>query len=283
MGGLASQLHKYSVGRALSLKYNTELKLDIFWFDNISGSDTIREYHLDKYNVVAKIATEQEIKQFKPNKYLLKINNLFQKFTNWKINYRNYCNESFISLENFNLLPDNIYVEGEWSGDRYFSHIKEILQKELTLKSEYMDSTNHFLAKQSSDFAHDDNASKLHCTCSLEYYKKALQYISKNLLKMKLLIFSDDLDWLKPNFNFLDNVEFEFVEGFQDYEEFHLMTLSKHNIIANSGFSLFFAWLNINHNKIIISLSEWVFEEKLNKYIIDNIKDKNILFLENLE
>lgn len=110
VGGLASQLHEYAIGRALSLKHNTELKLDISWFDNIPSSDTIREYQLDKYNIVATIATEKEIKQFKPNRYLIKVSNKIRKYTKQKINFRNYCNESFISLENIKDIR-HFYVE----------------------------------------------------------------------------------------------------------------------------------------------------------------------------
>lgn len=66
MGGLTSQMHKYALGRVLSLKYNVPLKLDLTWFDN-PKSDTPWEYQLDYFNINATIATVSEIKKLKGN------------------------------------------------------------------------------------------------------------------------------------------------------------------------------------------------------------------------
>lgn len=296
MGGLASQLHKYAIARSLSLKNNTELKLDILWFDSIPETDTSRNFKLEHFNINFDIATINEINDLRPNKFLIRIINKFNLiFKNDIFKFKTYSNKSQMSRKYFNKLNSHLYLEGEWMGYTYFNNIKEILQKELTLKPKYIENINYFLSKQNKDFelvslhvrrgdfVHNSGASKLHCTCSINYYKEALTYMMKKFRKIKILIFSDDIQWVKENFNFLSGLEFEFIEGFSDYEEFYLMTQCNHNIIANSGFSWFSSWLNANSEKIIISPEKWVFEEKLNEYIIENIKDKNVLFLENLK
>lgn len=296
MGGLASQLHKYAIARSLSLKNNTELKLDILWFDSIPKKDTARNFKLEYFNIDINIAKIDEINNFKPNRFLIRFINKFNLIFKKEIfKFNHYSNKSQMSLEYFNKLDSNLYIEGEWMGYNYFNDIKEILQKELTLKSTYVQNANYFLSKQNKnyelislhvrrgDFVHNSEASKLHCACSKNYYKEAIYYMMKKLNKIKILVFSDDIQWVKDNFDFFDDIDFEFIEGFSDYEEFYLMTQCRHNIIANSGFSWFSSWLNINPDKIIISPKNWVFEENMNKYIVDNIKDDNILFLDNIK
>jgi hypothetical protein len=293
VGGLASQLHKYAIGRALSLKHNTELKLDISWFDNIPCSDTIREYQLDKYNIVATIATEQEIKHFKPNKYLIKVNNKIRKYTNQEINFRNYCNESFISLENFNSLPNDIYIEGEWSGFKYFENIKDILINELSLKSEYI--SNIFLKYQNiiqnnqsislhvrrGDYVNNIYASNLHIVCSIKYYEEAIKYFEDKVEKLTLLIFSDDLEWVKTNIRISKDIQHFYVENTKDFEEFQLLMECQYNIISNSGFSWFSSWLNKNQNKIVISPVTWIKNKELNEKFIKTMADEFTIFMDN--
>lgn len=294
VGGLASQLHKYAIGRTLALKNQTELKLDISWYANIPYTDTIREFQLDRYNIESIRATQREIQYFKPNKVLRRINTIIFNYIKIKLGFKYYCNESYMSLENFNSLPKNLYIEGEWTGHKYLSKFKEVLKKDLTLRDEYMSNINCFFSQQKKDFnlvslhvrrgdyVHNSETSKLHCTCSIDYYKKAIKYITSTIPRVKLLIFSDDMPWVKKHFDILDDIELVFIEGFQDYEEFQIMTQCQHNIIANSSFSWLSSWLNNNPNKIVISPSKWVYNDQLNNYIVDNISETNMLFFENL-
>ena len=68
------------------------------------------------------------------------------------------------------------------------------------------------------------------------------------------LIFSDDIVWCKNNFV---GDKFIFIEGEEDYIDLWLMSLCNHNIIANSSFSWWGAWLNKNNNKTVIAPKNW--------------------------
>ena len=69
-----------------------------------------------------------------------------------------------------------------------------------------------------------------------------------------IVVFSDDIPWCKENLIF-DNIIF--IEGNKDYEDLWLMSLCEHNIIANSSFSWWGAWLNENKNKKVVSPLNW--------------------------
>jgi hypothetical protein len=69
------------------------------------------------------------------------------------------------------------------------------------------------------------------------------------------IIFSDDISWCKENLSFLNNKIF--IEGNTDFQDLYLMSKCKNNIIANSSFSWWGAWLNTNKDKIVIAPKKW--------------------------
>src|SRR2546430_286356 len=70
-------------------------------------------------------------------------------------------------------------------------------------------------------------------------------------------IFSDDVVWAKENIN-EKNIEFiNWNKNKNSYKDMQLMSNCKHNIIANSSFSWWAAWLNSNKNKIVIAPDNW--------------------------
>lgn len=92
----------------------------------------------------------------------------------------------------------------------------------------------------------------IHPTCSINYYHSALELIdSKNIL-----IFSDDIFWCKNNLN-IKNKNVIYISDNPDYIDLWLISLCKNNIMANSSFSWWGAWLNQNKNKKVIAPSIW--------------------------
>lgn len=93
-------------------------------------------------------------------------------------------------------------------------------------------------------------------TIPFGYYYECIKKLKNLYPQMTLFIFSDDLDFVRNNFKF--DVPVEFVEGCEtDEEELFLMSLCKHNIITNSTFSWWGAWLNQNSDKKVFAPAPW--------------------------
>ena len=95
----------------------------------------------------------------------------------------------------------------------------------------------------------------------LSYYENAIDYIKKHVDHPTFFVFSNDLNWAKKNF-IIKDASITFVDvnqGKPDWRDMQLMSLCKHNIIANSTFSWWGAWLNDNPHKIVLAPTHWDF------------------------
>lgn len=87
--------------------------------------------------------------------------------------------------------------------------------------------------------------------CGKSYYKNAIQYIGEDKI---FIICSDDIDWCKKNFI---GKRYYFIENTTPLLDLYIQSLCTHNIISNSSFSWWGAWLNENSNKIVIAPQMW--------------------------
>jgi hypothetical protein len=91
----------------------------------------------------------------------------------------------------------------------------------------------------------------IHTLCTLEYYNQAMELIKEKIGEFTPIFISDDKQWCKDTFGGI-------VSPFNDeIEDFMLMTVCDHNIIANSTFSWWGAYLNQNQDKIVIAPQLW--------------------------
>lgn len=96
-------------------------------------------------------------------------------------------------------------------------------------------------------------------TCTLEYYQKAIEIIKSKIENPTFYVFTDNATWVKNN---LKGFEYTLIEGnpsigWGNHFDMQLMSCCKHNIIANSTYSWWGAFLNPNPNKIVIDPKYW--------------------------
>ena len=108
------------------------------------------------------------------------------------------------------------------------------------------------------DYVGNQDILEDHGICNFDYYLKAINILSSKISSFKLFFFSDDMDWVKENFSSI-NVDKFFIEQEQknDWVDMFLMSSCDHQIIANSSFSWWGAWLNSNNSKIVVAPKIW--------------------------
>jgi len=268
-GGLGNQLFQYAAAKQISLHYNVPLKLDLSFFDTDSSKHTYRMYELDKFKINVDIATKSEALYF--NESLISILRLN------KISEHNYwCKRNFIKWMNFG------YVRGYWQSEKYFQAIKDVIVHEFVFKNQ-LDSSFDNIKEQiygtnsvsihfrRGDYVSNAKINKHHGTTSLDYYQKAIKHISQDLNNICLFVFSDDIEWVKLNFK--TNYPVVYIEKSDNtnHSDFQLMSLCKHNIIANSTYSWWAAWLNRNPDKKIVAPVKWFDDRKSQKRVNEKI------------
>ena len=174
------------------------------------------------------------------------------------------------------LTKTNSYLTGYFQSEKYFENIEDTVRKSFTFTDEVVkEAHDMLLASPSFDSYKDATKVSLHIRrgdylnienefgniCTDEYYKRAVDHITSNVKNPVFLVFSNDLEWTakwcKDN---MSSHQFVLVNGSEEstgYLDMCLMSQCSHNIIANSSFSWWGAYLNNNPKKIVIAPPIW--------------------------
>ncbi|MFH1366672.1 MAG: alpha-1,2-fucosyltransferase [Patescibacteria group bacterium] len=274
IGGLGNQMFQYALGFALAKKNNTNLKLDISGFAEYK----LHRYSLNNFNIHEEIATQSEIAKLKDYTYPTVITKL-REIIGLSVIRHNPCHTTEIGYNFYPeilKLPDNIYLEGYWQSEKYFIDIMDLIKQDFTIKSKpvglnlstlnKINSTNSISVHiRRGDYVTDQKTNQFHGTCQIDYYKMAAKLLSEKVVNPVFFIFSDDPEWVKTNLKLEHAMVFVTHNNSEkNYEDVRLMSRCQHNIIANSTFSWWGAWLNNNPGKIVIAPNKWFTDPKMN-------------------
>lgn len=161
---------------------------------------------------------------------------------------------------------DNIYLSGYWQTEKYFGDIKDNILNNINFAS-IDNSDNVSVLKK----IRGTNSISIHIRfgdyienpmykdiCTRDYYISAINEMKKKCTDSRLFVFSDDGEKARE---FLGNLQYDLVDfntGDSSYYDMYLMSQCKHNIIANSSYSWWGAYLNKNPYKIVIAPSLWI-------------------------
>ncbi|WP_231969913.1 alpha-1,2-fucosyltransferase [Polynucleobacter necessarius] len=165
--------------------------------------------------------------------------------------------------------PKNSYIRGYWQSDKYFLDVANELRADFAFKNP-MTSVNLELAKKiegensvslhirRGDYVQNPKANAVHGTCTLNYYSEAIRLMMDEVGKPHIFIFSDEIDLVRKNLSIPTPHTFVYQNiGADSDRDMQLMSICKHNIIANSSFSWCGTWLNAHSNKVVISPKQW--------------------------
>lgn len=157
------------------------------------------------------------------------------------------------------------YITGCSHSEKYFLEIKKRLIKlyqfdtidnknksilELILKTNSVS-----IHVRRGDYLSDPALGNL---ISKQYYIDAINYIKNKVNNPTYFIFSNDIEWCRQNLDLENCYYIDWNKGKESYRDMQLMSLCKHNIIPNSSFSWWGAWLNNNLEKIVVAPQRWI-------------------------
>ena len=262
-GGLGNQMFQYAAGRILSLNFNAELYLDVTEYAKVKMHNG---YELGKFCIQENIFKRDiyDIAYLKNEK----IYRLLNKIKKSKFNYykeKNY----FVYDEGLAKATTPAYLDGYWQSYRYLDFHKSQLLKDFEFRTQPNEKNQNLINRMGEissvavhirrgDYLSNKEYSRVHNVLELDYYDDAFKLLKNKISDPQFYIFSDDIDWAKENISIDSKCTFIHNPKESSIEDLRLMKSCKHNIIANSTFSWWGAWLNSHPNKIVIAPKKWL-------------------------
>jgi hypothetical protein len=258
-GGLGNQMFQYAAARALAAKHGIKVLLDATHY----REDQLRNFDLLELNVAARLASSKEADEMRPNspwqRVIARLTPSARK-TYYKQPYYHFDPDFF-------RLGPRIYLQGYFQSERYFQPIKDVIRQELTFRNPMPANVQELAAqmrREASVSVHirrgdykNAETLRMHGMLPLSYYDEAVKGLQNDLPSPHFYIFTDDSRWVKEN---LDLPGATLVSGpvtHTHFEDLYLMQQCRHNIIANSSFSWWGAWLNDSPEKKVIAPKNW--------------------------
>jgi hypothetical protein len=285
-GGLGNQLFQYAAARALAHRHGTALKLDLEEFSGGTekrpeGLEAFtRKVMLGHFQTRAEEATAEEADRLRDPFRYSKTGLLargVRALRRWRTGLG--CPSSHIRERAYTFdpsllgAPDDSYLEGFWQSEKYFAPIAPAIREEFKPRDQNL---VLYAERYLRDLRPKTGAIvSLHVrrgdlTCANELLGKpglvhgnavGLDYIlgaqARFPKESSFLVFSDsskDLEWCRQN---VRGQSVFFADGHTDMQDFVLMSRCDHNIIANSTFSWWAAWLNQTPGRRVVAPRLW--------------------------
>jgi hypothetical protein len=254
-GGLGNQMFQYACGRAVALRTGKKLILDLSHYLNKSQQ---RQYYLHYMNIQARtVQSMDELKMLANAMGIMKIG-IFKEA-------QFHFDPRVLALKD-----DVILADGYWQSEKYFYDVAENIRTDFTprlgsiseeglhMGGEMQNAMSVAVHVRHGDYITNPTFAKVHGVLSMDYYIKAISVIRSIYQDVHCYIFSDDIKWCRNAFKYVSNMSIiEHTSVTNDHEDLWLMSQCKHNIIANSSYSWWGAWLNNHPEKIIVAPQYW--------------------------
>lgn len=257
--GLGNQMFQYAFARKWNIMTRHRVYLDTRFINNedlfakgrnpqLKGKIAHREYGLSNFKTVLPAADGDALSCCEK---------LYQWFGQYKVEDEDFYDAVFRGRIKF-----PAYYRGYFFDLRYFDDIRPLLQHEFSLrkKTKLPCDLREILVWENTVSVHIRRGDFLKLNRDISnsgYYERAFAYMGEKTASPFYLIFSDDMEWVKANVEIPGEKHFVSDMGFADYEELTIMKHCKNNIIANSTFSYWAAYLNANKNKIVVCPKGW--------------------------
>lgn len=274
-GGLGNQMFQYAFLRSIQ-----HMHPDLEILADLTPYRTARYhcgYELTRvFGIYLKEAPRKTVKQLSPYRPARKGCGLLYRI--WRKLFPAQLNEKVVlesyKLEDFTIpfyddffhldQKKDFYLEGFWCNEKYFFDIKEEILKTFSFLVELTGEKKILLKDiqtQNAVAVHIRRGDYKNTSFDIVdkiYYEKAVRYIEQHVDQAVYYIFSDDIEYARELFGFVKNKNIvEGNSGTKSYLDMFFMSKCKHQIIANSTFSYWGAYLNKYEKKIVVAPSRF--------------------------
>ncbi|MBN8550272.1 MAG: alpha-1,2-fucosyltransferase [Deltaproteobacteria bacterium] len=266
-GGLGNQLFQYATARAMALRSNVPLKLDVT--SGFRNDPFGRSYGLNPFTLKATPASRFESFVYPGGRVVRAASRFFN--SRRPLGERSYIQERALCFD-----PEivafrcrkQIYIEGYWQSEQYFADCSEQIRQDFRFMgtpsaqsaqlAHQIEASNsvavHFRRRRALRLSGETKGAD-NDTVNANYYSQAFERIARVVRDPTFFLFSDDPDWVRQNIPL--NYSSVVVTGNESEDRIHedlwLMTKCDHHILANSTFSWWGAWLSANGEGTVIA------------------------------
>jgi hypothetical protein len=284
-GGLGNQMFEYAAAYALSQRNNVPFSLDMSYMDVFGHKSWCRPYELSVF-ALHNAATFTHDKRLAVR--------ILPRLRAW-------CSKKGIltlgryvfDVEQLDQAPNckSLILFDYFANAHLFESYREKLLQAFTF-AQKPNEANAILLKEIAstnavavhirrgDYLNNANANVFYHP-TVEWYRRAMGQIEQQVKAPHYYFFSDDSAWMKEQFADIPNATFVDINHGRDaYNDMRLMSACKHNIIANSTFSWWAAWLNSNPQKIVIAPARYYMNEEGNRNYLSRMIPDNWITME---
>ena len=257
---LGNQMFQYALGKRLEV-LGKDVKYDLSYFDKHPGHDLAL---LRVFNLSLPIATKQEVTAmwearsrffYRIKKKVFGLDPLLVYEISKECYPRPFNDRTLVFKQGI--------LEGYWQSEKYFAPIADIIRRDFTFQEP--SPRNRKLAEEmaacmsvSIHVRRGDYQGSFPLLTE-EYYTPAMNFFDEKYGNVHYYVFSNDLVWCRDHLKAEQITFVDWNTGKDSPYDMWLMTQCKHNIIANSTFSWWGAWLNCHEGKEVIAPRKWDF------------------------
>jgi len=259
LGGLGNQMFQYAFAKELEARSGERALLDLSRYEDYALHNGFELERL--FNVDFAAADESDIRRLSTQADSI-VHRLRRKYLTKRTHY---IDKHFGFNPEVFSLPGDRYYDGYWQSEKYFANARDSIRRmysfALPLGRKNLDLLASMprplcsLHVRRGDFLRSKNMN----ICGEPYYKNAICLIRERLQGGSIIVFSDDIDWCRASIDF-SGIPAQFVDwnkGGESWQDMAMMARCDHNIVANSSFSWWGAWLNQNPDKVVVAPSVW--------------------------
>lgn len=261
LGGLGNQMFQYAAGLALAERHGSKLRLDPSYIN----FEAHRSYAIDALCIEASAARRRRVPRWIFERDRLDHALVRLRFFGAKIEpERTHAYD-----ERFDQAPANAYLLGYRQTERYLLPVSDLLRErfrprrmgiEALAFADRIASASAPVAVhvRRGDYVENLSTNHLFGVPGLDYYERAARIVEKRsgAGPLTFFVFSDDIGWCRAQLRLPG--ETVFVSGeTAAHEDLDLMRRCKHNIIANSSFSWWGAWLGETDSSVVVAPKVW--------------------------